>query len=1082
MPAETAEHALRVQVWRLRKALGGDGDQPRLRSRPPGYVLRVEEGELDLQEFERRLAAGRNALERGDPEQAAVMLREAQSLWRGRPMADLEFEPFARFEVQRLEDLRVLALEERIEADLALGRHSALCPELESLVMEHPLRERLRGQLMLALYRSGRQAQALEAYRAGRSLLVAELALEPGPELRHLELAILEQDEALEPPRPIRSAVAVAAPRVDAISEQPSAELPASRPRRPRGWRAALAVGIVAALVAFAIAAELGRSAQRQRLLRGNVLALISRGGGSATATVPLGAPPAALAAGVGSLWVAEADAGAVVRVDEKRRTVLATIPVGTTPSRIVATSGQVWVLDPIDRTVSRIDPDTDTVAQTITVARDPSDLVLSEGSLWIANQDSGTITRLDPSTGLTQQTLRTGGDPSSLATTAGAVWVANDASGTVERIDARTGAITNTLRVGDAPAAIAATPTAVWVLDPLDATVSRIDPRRNALVATLPLGGAPTSLAVANGYVWIADGQDGTLLGLDPRSDSLTSPIDVGDRVTALGAGGGLWVAAEAAAANHSGGTLTAAASYQVIDTVDPAAGTSNNVSPPSFLGMTNDGLVTLNHVPGPRGTRLVPDLALSLPVPTDAGRTYAFRLRPRIRYSNGEPVRASDVTHSFERLFAIGSSGADWYQSITGAAACQRQPSSCDLSRGIAADDRTQTVTFHLTRPDPDFLYKLTLTYADLLPHSTPDSEAHSPLPATGPYEISRYAPGREVLLIRNPRFREWSAAAQPNGYPDRILLRLDLGGPPGAGAVASGEADFMANIGQIPERYAKYFVVDHRRELRVNPLMETSFMFLNVRAPPFDDIRVRRALNLALDRAQIVDSYGGPLAAQPTCQILPPGIPGYRPYCPFTRNAAADGRWRAPDLAEARRLVAASGTTGMSVTVWNINGPPQAAVDETRDAVTALDQLRYRASLRLLPDSTYFTYTNDSRNHAQIIDGGWSADYPSANDFVGKLTCSYFIPHDGLNTTDASEFCDPALDSQITRADNLQASDPPAAAPSWARIDQQLTNLAIWLPTVTPNETDLLSRRVGNYEYNPVWGVLLDQLWVR
>ena len=206
----------------------------------------------------------------------------------------------------------------------------------------------------------------------------------------------------------------------------------------------------------------------------------------------------------------------------------------------------------------------------------------------------------------------------------------------------------------------------------------------------------------------------------------------------------------------------------------------------------------------------------------------------------------------------------------------------------------------------------------------------------------------------------------------------------------------------------------------------------MFLNVRAPPFNDIRVRRALNLALDRRQIVNSYGGPLAAQPTCQILPPGIPGYRPYCPYTRDPAADGRWRAPDLALARRLVAASGTAGMSVTVWNTPGP-RGAIGETNDAVTALNELGYRASLRLLPDSTYFTYTNDSRNHAQVIDGGWSADYPSADDFIGKLTCSYFVPRDGLNTTDASEYCDPAFDTQVAHAASLQATDPSPPTPS-------------------------------------------------
>lgn len=158
------------------------------------------------------------------------------------------------------------------------------------------------------------------------------------------------------------------------------------------------------------------------------------------------------------------------------------------------------------------------------------------------------------------------------------------------------------------------------------------------------------------------------------------------------------------------------------------------------------------------------------------------------------------------------------------------------------------------------------------------------------------------------------------------------------------------------------------------------------------------------------------------------------------------------------------------------------PQERVAESRDTVTALRQLGYRASLRLLPDSTYFTYTNDSRNRAQVIDGGWSADYSSADDFTGKLTCSHFAKGDGQATTDASEFCNPALDQQIARTAQLQTTDPLAAAAMWARLDEQLTDLAIWLPTVTPNETDLISRRTGNYQYNPVWGPLIDQLWVR
>jgi WD40 repeat protein/DNA-binding SARP family transcriptional activator len=196
-----AEHALRNRVSRLRKVLTPVAtDEPRLVARAPGYLLRVEPGELDLEEFERLVAEGREALAAGEPAAAAESLHTAAALWSGRPLADLEFEPFTRVDVDRLEELRLAAVEERIDADLALGRQRALVPELEALSVEHPYRERFRAQLMLALYRCGRQAEGLEVYRKTRDLLNEELGLDPGVELRELERAILVQDPELNIP------------------------------------------------------------------------------------------------------------------------------------------------------------------------------------------------------------------------------------------------------------------------------------------------------------------------------------------------------------------------------------------------------------------------------------------------------------------------------------------------------------------------------------------------------------------------------------------------------------------------------------------------------------------------------------------------------------------------------------------------------------------------------------------------------------------------------------------------------------------------------------------------------------------
>jgi DNA-binding SARP family transcriptional activator len=203
-PPRTAAKSIQVYVSRFRKQLGDD----RIVTQPPGYALRADATELDVARAEQLMASAQHA----DPPTASELLREALDMWRGPPLGDLAFEPFAHTEVARLDELRWIALERRIDADLAIGLHTSVLPELRSLIGQHPLRERLHGQLMLALYRSGRQAEALDASRRARGMLMEELGLEPGDALKRLERSILQQDPVLDLPRAPAQSTAAPAP------------------------------------------------------------------------------------------------------------------------------------------------------------------------------------------------------------------------------------------------------------------------------------------------------------------------------------------------------------------------------------------------------------------------------------------------------------------------------------------------------------------------------------------------------------------------------------------------------------------------------------------------------------------------------------------------------------------------------------------------------------------------------------------------------------------------------------------------------------------------------------------------------
>jgi peptide/nickel transport system substrate-binding protein len=1056
-PPESAPKMVQIYVSRLRRRLAtATNTDRRLVTEAAGYRLRVEKDELDLERFERLRREGRAALSGGDPALAAARLRQALSLWRGTPLADIGDGRFLEQERARLEELRLGALEERIDADLALGAGAALVDELQALVREHPLRERSAARLMLALYRSGRQADALASYKVARDRLVDELGIEPGRPLKELEQAILVQDRALD---------AQARERMFHAGE-----IALPRPRRRRLARrqvAAAAAAVIAIGAAVGVAIALSGNGRGQIRLAANAVGLVRDG--RIVDETRVGAAPAAIAGAGEEFWVASTGANAVSRLDPETLDIRQTIPVGNGPSGIALGRGAVWVANGLDGTVSRIDPKANKVVQTIQVGNGPAAIAYGLGSVWVANRVDQTVSRIDPRTGDVLDTLAAGTDAAAIAAGVGAVWVVDQTRGRVARLEPGFTEPALTINVGNGPSAIALGAGSLWVANTLDSTVMRIDPRSARVVATIPVGAGPSSLAVARDGTWVGNQLDGTLWRIDPKRNLVDRKTRLGQRPEAIaGARSGVLVAAGPSAASHRGGTLRLAASEFPYGSIDPL-----NLDWPAVI-LTNDGLTGFRRVGGVEGTQLVPDLAVGLPTPTNGGTTYTFRLRHGIRYSDGRPVRAEDIRRALKRSLII-SRDAYYMGAIVGATECAARPSDCDLSRGIAVDERTSTVTFHLKAPDPDFLFKLALPFAYALPAGTSNRDVRThPVPATGPYMITAYKPRRSVTLSRNPRFHVWSAAAQPAGYPDRIVWRLDVSPAAQVAAVESRKTD-VAFDGVPPGRLAEV-TTQYASQVRENPIPRTTFAFLNTRVPPFDDTRVRRAVSYAADRAAFVRALGGPDRAQPTCQVLPLNFPGYRPYCPFTLGPGSAGAWSRPDLRKARRLVAASGTRGAAVTVWI----PANRRPEGGTLVMLLRQLGYRARPKQLDTDSYNARIGDPRLRIQAGVLSWQADFPAASNFIAFF---FKCPRHATGAnTNPSQFCDPSVDKQIRRALALEATDPALAASLWSQLDREIVDQAPMVPLVNPKQVDFLSSRVGNYQYNPQWGLLLDELWVR
>jgi peptide/nickel transport system substrate-binding protein len=629
---------------------------------------------------------------------------------------------------------------------------------------------------------------------------------------------------------------------------------------------------------------------------------------GQVGTSVAVGSAPAGIAAGAGSVWVTNGADSTVTRIDPRGNHVEQTIVVGSSPAGIAYGAVAIWVTNALDGSVSRIDPRANQVVQTISVGGRPVAVAAGAGAVWVADADGDAVIPLDPRTGVPRRPVRLDGSPEGLAVAFGALWITEPLAHKLLRIDPRSREVLAEIGVGAGAGPVATGAGAVWVVNTLDGTLSRIDPARDAITSTVPIGDAPSAVA-ANAYgVWVSDQGAGAVVSVDPHTGAVSRRYTVGAAPAAVTLFGATpWVAAGAPIGReHRGGTLRVA--YSKIGELDPAFASDVH---PAIWRATGDGLVALTDTSG--AAQLVPDLATAVPTPADGGLTYAFRLRPGMRYSTGARVIASDLRRALERLYATNSPDADTYGALVGAQACKRRPLACDLSRGIATDDRTDTITLHLTHPDPDLLFKLTLPGARPVPPGTPRTHmATVPIPSTGPYRVARFVSGRRLLLVRNERFHEWSRAAQPDGFPDRIDIRMDNDPNHRVQAVLRGDADLALEISSAPIAPLRLRAAS---QVRQHSLADTSFLSLNLRRPPFDNVLARRALNLALDRAAVARRLGGPDLSIPTCQVLPPHFPGHQDYCPWTRPPF-HGRWHGTDIRRARSLVRASGTAGATV----------------------------------------------------------------------------------------------------------------------------------------------------------------------
>jgi peptide/nickel transport system substrate-binding protein len=464
--------------------------------------------------------------------------------------------------------------------------------------------------------------------------------------------------------------------------------------------------------------------------------------------------------------------------------------------------------------------------------------------------------------------------------------------------------------------------------------------------------------------------------------------------------------------------------------DSYDPIEFTT--VQGNSALQLVYKGLLTYKDATGTPGATIVPAVADSVPTPTNGGKTYTFHIRSGLKYSDGEPVRASDFENMIKRMLYLGGPWSSFFFPVKGAEAYATAKKKDGTIAGLKVDDGSGTITLNLTQPDTRVLYALAITNYAMTPKSKSPFKivtgSNAP-PGIGPYTIKVNSPSPthgQFTLTKNPSFNLPGLA---KGNVDTIIGQVSTNVNKMTQDVISGALDYMTEdpVGDLlPEVQQKY----KDRFFQEAGYPNVYYFFMNVTIPPFDKLEARQAVNYAIDSRALVRVFGGRL--KPSCNFLPPAMQGYKPIqpCPW-------GDPNGPgDVAKAKQLLQQAGLTGSNVTVWTNNKDPRPAIAEYLRGL--LNQIGFKASVRTLNQTVYFSTIGNKKTKAQIGFTDWYQDFPHPGDFFGQLLTT--AAAQGTPSNNQGFVTDPHIDEQV---DQLDAKPPEQVAAGWAELDKYVND---------------------------------------